>query len=322
MKAFAGELNVAGPWLVGQGHQPTDPPAWAGFVAMVGAVGAAPSSSPWRRRLDRAAAAARGARRRLRARPRVDVAGVRRLLRLRRSGGCGCWPPSSPWPSPGRRGRRRRRGGAAPSPAPARAALAVAVVAASVGAADVESSGPRNSEIVAGLAPAVAERARSRRPLPRALGRHDLPRRHRRRGAARAREARASTSAPTRSSAPRCCRTASSTTSATPTPSSTSSSGPSVDAVGDLPGRRGGRRRRPPHARGAPRASTRSPATLRPGAARRRARRADAGGRPAPHRRRPRPPRAGRATDDRVVDLVELGLPAHAFLVPVQGCDP
>jgi hypothetical protein len=49
--AFAGELNVAGPWLVGEVHQPTDPPAWAGFAAMAALwVGAAAVAR--RRRLD------------------------------------------------------------------------------------------------------------------------------------------------------------------------------------------------------------------------------------------------------------------------------
>jgi hypothetical protein len=154
VKAFAGELNVAGPWLAGPGHQPTDAPAWAGFAAMAAAWAAA-ALVAWRRRLDGplklhlvlAAACALGT---------VSMARVfgdffDYVIRW-------MWVLAAlvavaivwtAWEATPERWRRPLAGAGA-------AALAAAVVLAAVGAADVHSSGPRNSEIVAALTPALA----------------------------------------------------------------------------------------------------------------------------------------------------------------------
>jgi hypothetical protein len=155
-RAFAGELNVAGPWLVGQGHQPTDPPSWPGFVVMA-ALWAGAAIVAWRRRLDRV----------LRLHAVLGVACVLGLVSMARVFGdffdyvirwmwvlaalvavAVAW---TAWEAAPSRWRRAMAGTGV-------AALAVAVAAASVGAADVESSGPRNSTIVASLAPAIEER--------------------------------------------------------------------------------------------------------------------------------------------------------------------
>lgn len=52
-RGFAGEFNLAGGWLWGEGHLPTDEPNWPGFAGMV-AVVAGGVAVAWRRR-DRAA---------------------------------------------------------------------------------------------------------------------------------------------------------------------------------------------------------------------------------------------------------------------------
>lgn len=157
LKAFAGELNVAGPWVVGRGHQPTDDPTWWGFAVMAALWGAA-AWLAWRRRL------AGGALARLHA--VLGVACLLGVVSIARVFGdfydyvirwmwvlvtlvavavaWTAWELAAP---------RLRRGLAVAGAV----AGAVAVGAASVGAVDVESSGPRNSEIVAGLAPEVAE---------------------------------------------------------------------------------------------------------------------------------------------------------------------
>jgi hypothetical protein len=156
VRAFAGELNVAGPWLVGRGHQPTDPPAWAGFAAMA-ALWAGAAVVAWRRRLDRAA----------RLHAVLAAACALGLVSMARVFGdffdyvirwmwvlaalvavAVAWTAWEAAPTWARR----------PLTVAAGVALAVAAVAATVGALDVESSGPRNSEVVAALAPAVAER--------------------------------------------------------------------------------------------------------------------------------------------------------------------
>jgi len=154
--AFAGELNVAGPWLVGQGHQPTDPPAWAGFVAMAG-LWAAAVVVAWRRRLTGV----------LRLHAVLGVACVLGLASMARVFGDfydyvirWAWVLAAlvavaiawtAWLAAPERWRRGLAGAAF-------GALGVAVVAASVGAAGAESNGARNSELVARLTPALAAR--------------------------------------------------------------------------------------------------------------------------------------------------------------------
>lgn len=152
-EAFAGELNVAGPWLVGRGHQPTDPPWWPGFVAMAG-LWAAAAAVAWRRRLDGP----------LKLHAVLGIASVLGLVSIARVFGdffdyvirwmwvlAALVAVASVWTAwkvtPGR--WRRSLAGAG------FASLAVAVAAASVGAAGAEPSGPRNSEIVAAVAPAL-----------------------------------------------------------------------------------------------------------------------------------------------------------------------
>lgn len=155
VRAFAGELNVVGPWLVGRGHQPTDPPAWFGFAAMASAWSAAVAVA-WRRRLDVAlrlhGVLAAGC-----------VLGVGSMARVfgdfydyvirwmwvlaALAGVAIAW---TAWEAIG---PRRRRALAASGVG----ALAVASSAATGGALGVEPSGERNSEIVAALAPEVAE---------------------------------------------------------------------------------------------------------------------------------------------------------------------
>ena len=151
--AFAGELNVAGPWLVGQGHQPSDPPSWPGFVAMV-ALWAGAAAVAWRRRFDRA----------LRLHAVLAIGCGLGLVSMARVFGdffdyvirwmwvlttlvavAVAWTAWQVLPDRWRR----------PAAGAGVAALAVAVASASIGAADAESSGPRNSTIVAALAPAL-----------------------------------------------------------------------------------------------------------------------------------------------------------------------
>ena len=155
-EAFAGELNVAGPWLVGQGHQPTDPPSWPGFVVMA-ALWAGAAVLAWRRRFDRA----------LRLHGVLAAGCALGLVSMARVFGdffdyvirwmwvlatlvavAVAW---TAWQALPPRWRR-------PAAGVGGAALVVAVAAAAVGAADVRSSGPRNSTIVASLAPALEAR--------------------------------------------------------------------------------------------------------------------------------------------------------------------
>jgi hypothetical protein len=155
VKAFAGELNVFGPWLVGQGHQPTDPPAWPGFVLMSGAWGAAVVVAR-RRRLDGP----------LRLHAVLGVACALGLVSIARVFGdffdyvirwmwvlaalvasAIAWTAWEGAPPQWRR-RLTAAGGAL---------LGVAALAAAVGAVGVEESGPRNSEIVAALTPPLVD---------------------------------------------------------------------------------------------------------------------------------------------------------------------
>lgn len=155
VEAFAGELNVAGPWLVGRGHQPTDPPAWAGFAAMV-ALWAAAAAVAWRRRLDGP----------LRLHAVLAVSCVLGIASMARVFGDffdyvirWMWVLAAlvavaiawtAWLAVPARWHRALTGTGF-------VAIGVAVASAAVGAVDVESSGPRNSAIVGALAPAVAE---------------------------------------------------------------------------------------------------------------------------------------------------------------------
>lgn len=150
VKATAGQLNVAGPWLVGEGHQPTDDPSWLGFVAMVG-LWAGAAAVAWRRRLLP----------QLRLHAVLAVAWAAGLVSMARVFGefydyvirwattlaalvalavvwtaWGAWRPAAGW---------ARRAGAA--------AVAGLALFAAVGATGAESSGLRNSELVAALVP-------------------------------------------------------------------------------------------------------------------------------------------------------------------------
>ena len=315
--AFAGELNVVGPWLVGRGHQPTDPPAWLGFAAMV-ALWAGAAAVAWRRRLDGP----------LRLHAVLAVACGLGLASITRVFGDffdyvvrWMWILSAfvavaivwtAWMASPPRWRRAIAGGGA-------AALAVAVTAASVGAADVESSGPRNSELVAGLAPPIAaELDAGGRYLVRwddtislgATGVGVLLELEKRGFDVGADTFQRAAVLPHRVIADECDADAVVWIVV----------GPSLEAVGDLPG-----------ARLLAEVDARSPEERR---------RFDDIADAFDEELRAAglteltpvadqhligialDPRVPPATRDRVVDLVELGLPAAAFLVPVQGCGP
>lgn len=160
VKAFAGELNVAGAWVVGRGHQPTDDPNVLGFVAMVAA---------W------ASAVALAVRLRLRDALRLHavlgVCSAVALVSMARVFGdffdyvirwmwvltavvalATVWTWWLAW-------RAHPRGRARPHVVGrlAVAALAAVTLVGSVQATGVESSGLRNSRIVAALAPRIAD---------------------------------------------------------------------------------------------------------------------------------------------------------------------
>ena len=156
IETFAEELNIAGPWLIGHDHEPTEMPVWPGLIAMSALWGAA-AAVAWRRRLDH----------QLRLHAVLAVACALGIATIARISGDffyylirWTWVLSAlvavavgwtAWTAANDQWRRGLAKGAG-------AALAAALIAASVGAVDVESSGERNSEIVAALTPRVAER--------------------------------------------------------------------------------------------------------------------------------------------------------------------
>jgi hypothetical protein len=317
VEAFAGELNVAGPWVAGRGHQPTDPPAWAGFAVMVG-LWAAAATLAVRRRLDGPvklhAVLAVGCLLGVVSMARVFGDFFDYVIRW-------MWVLAAlvavaiawtAWEAAPRRWRRGLSGGAI-------AALAVAVGAATAGALDVEVSGPRNSAIVAALGPELeAALDPDRRYLVRwedtislgATGAGVLLDLERRGFEVVADEFQRAAVLPHRVVDDPCEADAALHVVV----------GPSVDDVARLPG-----------AREVAVAEVRSPAErerfdhiaegidadllaagldeLAPVADQHLITVAV-------------DPRVPPATAGRVVELVELGLPAHVFLVPVQGCAP
>ena len=317
VEAFAGELNVAGPWVVGQGHQPTDPPAWAGFAAMA-VLWAAAAVVAWRCRLARA----------LRLHAVLAVACALGLVSMARVFGDffdyvvrWMWVLAAfvavaiawtAWLASPARWRGILAGGAG-------AALVVAVVAASVGAADVVPSGPRNSELVAGLAPRIAaELDRDGRYLVRwddtislgATGVGVLLELEKRGFTVGADPFQRAAVLPHRVIDDECDADAVVHVVV----------GPSVETVRALPGARqvaAVDARTPEERRRFDEITRAFDRELR-----------DAGLEeltPVADRHLigvAVDPRVPEATRERVVDLVELGLPAHAFLVPVQGCGP
>ena len=316
-EAFAGELNVAGPWLVGQGRQPTDPPSWPGFVVMAG-VWAAAAAVAWRRRLDRV----------LRLHAVLAVGCVLGLASMARVFGdffdyvirwmwvlatlvaaAVAW---TAWEAAPARWRRPLAGSGI-------AALVVAVGAAAIGAAGAQPSGPRNSTIVAALAPAIEERLdRQGTYLVRwddtislgATGVGVLLELEKRGFTVVADEFQRAAVLPHRVIDDECEADAVVYVVV----------GPSVDAVGNTPG-----------AEEVAVVDTRTPAE--------RQRFADVAAIVDAELEAAGAddlvpvadqhllgvvvdPRVPDATAERIVELVELGLPAHAFLLPVQGCGP
>ncbi|MBA2282111.1 MAG: hypothetical protein H0W25_12910 [Acidimicrobiia bacterium] len=158
LRAVAGELAVSGPWLVGRGHQPTDPPSWLGFVVLL-AVWAGAAGVGWRCRLLAP----------LRLHAVLALAWVVALASMARVFGeffdyVIRWATTlaalvaaaivwTLWEA----FAARRPTGRRPATGAAIGLLALAVVAGSIAAVRVESSGLRNSRIVAALTPAVAD---------------------------------------------------------------------------------------------------------------------------------------------------------------------